>query len=416
MSALCRELDGRVDVPVLLAGRLVPGSADLELVVDSTGEQAVADALTGLGFERRGDTWARFGGCDAEVVTVTRLASWPAGVPAGEHDRMLAAAQAVEGCDRLRRLSTADELLVLAQRFARRPVPPPAAVREHLHRALVAEPWGWVTAAERAPLWRAEAAVRVAREAYDGVRTPGARELRDLAAEAGPAVQPVGGVVALSGLDGSGKSTQSHALAATLMKLGHDTSVEWTRLSFDASLDVVAAPVKAVLALRHRRARGGGPDDHDGGTATPPAPRDLRDRSPLLNHVWTGVVATANGSTQRRTTRTQLDAGRLVVRDRYVLDSVVQLHSVYGTRDDVSAQARIVERISPAPLAAFYLDLPPEVAYRRKPEEYTADELAAHAALYRREAARLGVEVVDADRDRDVIAAELTRTVWRLVT
>ena len=415
MTALRSELDGRIDVPVLLAGRRVPGSADADLVVDAAGEQPVADALTALGFERRGDVWARFGGCDAEVVTVTRLASWPAGVPAGEHARMLADASPVEGCRQLRWLSTPDELLVLAQRFARRPVTPAAQVRERLHRALVAEPWGWVVAAERAQLWRAEAAVRVGREAYDGVRTPGARELRDLAAEAGPALPPVGGVVALSGLDGSGKSTQSHALAATLMKLGHDTSVEWTRLSFDASLDVVAAPVKAVLALRHRRARGEAPDEGAGPPAAP-APRDLRDRSPLVNHVWTGVVATANGSTQRRTTRTQLDEGRLVVRDRYVLDSVVQLHSVYGTRDDVSAQARIVERISPAPLAAFYLDLPPEEAYRRKPEEYTAAELAAHAALYRREAARLGVEVVDAARDRDVIAAELTRKVWRLVT
>jgi thymidylate kinase len=414
MTDVRRELDRRLPAAVAMTGRLVPGSADVELVVDAAGVGAVDETLTALGYSRRGDVWARFSDCDADVVTVHRLDAWPAGVPVGEGQRMLTDAAPVDGCERLRWLPAPDELLVLAQRFARRPDVPSAGVREVLHRALVSDPSAWVVAAERGQLWRAEAAVRVAREAYDGVRTPGSGELRDLALEAGPVQTPRTGVVALSGLDGSGKSTQSHALAATLTKLGHDTSVEWTRLSFDASLDVVAAPVKALLALRHRGSETTAGADEPAPEAV--ASRSLRDRSPVVNHAWTAVVATANGSTQRRTTNAQLRAGRVVVRDRYVLDSVVQLHSVYGSRDDVSAQARIVERLSPAPLAAFYLDVPPAEAYRRKPEEYSEAELAAHAALYRREAQRLGVQTVDAARDRAELAAELAATVWRILT
>jgi thymidylate kinase len=328
---------------------------------------------------------------------------------------MEAEAAPVAGCTRLRWLSTPDELLLLAQRFARAPGAVPAQARERLHRVLVADPSAWVVAAGRAELWRAEAAVRIAREAYDGARLPGDRELRALCTEAGAPGLPRTGVVALSGLDGSGKSTQSHALAATLSKLGHDTSVEWTRLSFDASLDVVAAPVKALIAARRRLTAL--PESEPGAVAEPDqASRDLRDRSAVVNKVWTGVVATANGTSQRRTTLAQLRAGRIVVRDRYVLDSVVQLHSVYGGRDDVSRQAAIVERLSPPPLAAFYLEVPPDEAHRRKPEEYSVEELSAHAALYQREARRLGVEVVDAARDRADIAAELARAVWRLVS
>jgi thymidylate kinase len=414
MTDVRQELDQRLPAAVAVTGRLVPGSADVELVVDDAAAPAVEGALSSLGYSRRGEVWARFSSCDADVVTVRRLGTWPAGAPAGEPQRMLAQAMPIEGCAKLRWLAPADELLVLAQRFARRPEVPAAGVREALHRALVADPSAWVVAAERAQLWRAEAAVRVAREAYDGVRTPGSAELRDLAAEAGPVQVLRTGVVALSGLDGSGKSTQSHALAATLSKLGHDTSVEWTRLSFDASLDVVAAPVKALLALRHRGSATTVASEEPAPAAV--TPRSLRDRSPVVNHAWTAVVATANGSTQRRTTNAQLRAGRVVVRDRYVLDSVVQLHSVYGARDDVSSQARIVERLSPAPLVAFYLDVPPAEAYRRKPEEYTEAELAAHAALYRREAARLGVQTVDAARDRAELAAELGATVWRVLT
>ena len=415
MSELHCEVDGMLSVPVLVAGRHVTGYADVELVVDEHSENAVADALTRLRFERRGDVWARFHDCNADVVVTVPLHRWPGGVPGGEPDRMYADGDPVDGCRRLRWLATADELLVLAQRAARSPAPPPPIARERLHQVLVQEPSAWVTAAERAVPWRAEAAVRVARHAYDGARAPDGADLAELAVEAGPVLPARAGIVALSGLDGSGKSTQSHALAATLSKLGHDTSVEWTRLSFDAGLDRVAAPVKAVLRMRRGKSAGAsgavavGDDESD-------APRQLRARMPMVNHVWTAVVATANGRSQRNTTLRQLREGRVVVRDRYVLDSVVQLHTVYGGTTDVARQAAIVERLSPRPLAAFYLQLPPEEAYRRKPEEYTVEELAAHARLYEQQARRLGVQVVDATVERDVLAAQLSRTVWHLLT
>lgn len=405
-----RAIDDRLDRVVLVTGRRVPASADLELVVPAAAGDAVTAALSGAGFEQRGHTWARFHSCDATVVTVHDLAAWR--VPDDEVDRMTRDAVPVEGCRWLHWLSTSDELLVLARRLATETVEATPERRERLHRALVAEPASWVDAAERAERCGAAAAVRIARDAFDGARPIGNRERRELARESGQ--QPplaATGVIALSGLDGSGKSTQAHALGATLPKLGFDVSVEWTRLSFDASLDVIAAPVKAALALR----RGRSEDARDTAVDADPA-GGLRERSPVVHKTWTGVVATANGLNQRRTTRAQLQASRVVVRDRYVLDSVVQLHSVYGSRHDVSRQARVVESLSPRPLAAFYLVVPPDIARARKPEEYTVDELAAHAALYRREAERLGVSMVDATRPRDEIAAELARTVWSLLT
>jgi thymidylate kinase len=413
MTAVARELDDQLTGPVLAFGRRVHSRADLALVVTGPAAGEISHVLSAAGFERRGDTWARFRDCDADVVTVTELQSWPAGVPDGEPSRFLTGSTEMAGSSRLRWLSLPDELLVAALRFARRPSPVPAEVRQRLHRALVAEPSAWVMAAELAGRWGAEAAVRLARDAYDGARTLTEADRRDLAAEAGAAAVPRVGVVALSGLDGSGKSTQAHALAATLTKLGHDTSLEWTRLSFDARLDRVAAPVKAALAWRHGRSAGrSAPAGADVGVAS----KQLRARSRLVHDAWTGVVATANGSVQRRTTLAQLRAGRVVVRDRYVLDSVVQLQSVYGVDRDVSAQARIIERLSPAPLAAFLLELPAEEAHRRKPEEYSAAELAAHAARYEREADRLGVTRINALRPRADIAADLARAVWRHLT
>src|SRR5205085_7646797 len=66
-----------------------------------------------------------------------------------------------------------------------------------------------------------------------------------------------GPVVSFSGLDGSGKSSQAQALRDALLQLGYDVAVKWTRISYNPSLDVIAAPVKRVL----RRGGGEGGDD-----------------------------------------------------------------------------------------------------------------------------------------------------------
>ena len=405
---LAGALDERLEAPVLVTGRQVPGREDLQLVADEAGAAQLQRVLSSLGFESRGRIWARFDHCDADVVSVYSLADWR--VPVREVERLARDAVAVDGCRRLHWLSTSDELLVLSRRMSTEDIDADPARREQLHRALVTRPSAWVDAAEHAELWGVPTAVNIARGAFDGARTVGARDRRELARETGetrPA--PRTGVIALSGLDGSGKSTQAHALAATLPKLGHDVSLEWLRLAFNPSLNTIAAPVKAALALR--RARPGTPTG-DGAGRGHDAARGLRDRSRTVHQAWTGVVATANGVSQRRTTRAQLQQRRFVVRDRYVLDSVVQLHSDYGARHDVSAQARLIETLSPEPLLAFYLDVPPDVAHNRKPEEYDVAELTAHAALYRREADRLGVATIDAARSRDEVAAEIARIVW----
>lgn len=75
-----------------------------------------------------------------------------------------------------------------------------------------------------------------------------------------------GGVlVTLSGLDGSGKSTQAAALASSLDALGHSVEVVWTNLGATRLLAAVAAPARAVL-----RAAGRGPA----------APRPAHDQAP----------------------------------------------------------------------------------------------------------------------------------------
>jgi len=223
-----------------------------------------------------------------------------------------------------------------------------------------------------------------------------------------------GGVIALSGIDGSGKSTQAAHLADSLHLLGHPTTVEWSRITFEPALRRIGAVPRTLLRWYHGGGRpvapgavGRGAEDVGASAAAA-----LRRRHPALNQAWALVVAVIHGAAQRRALRPHLRQGRVVVRDRYVLDAMVQLADVYGRQHQVRMQWAVLRRLCPRPIAAFWLDLDPREAFRRKPEEYSVEELAAHRRRYEVAHERIGVVRVDAGRPPEVIAAEMARHVW----
>jgi thymidylate kinase len=143
------------------------------------------------------------------------------------------------------------------------------------------------------------------------------------------------------------------------------------------------------------------------------AGRDLRQNSRLLTNLWAGVVALANGLTQRRIVRYHQRRGAIVICDRYLLDSAVHLRFRYGQDEALTWQKRIVRLLSPAPTRAYYIDVPPEVALYRKAEQYDLAQLDIQAGLYRQEHARLGARKVDGLLAPEVLCEEIARDVWR---
>ncbi len=57
--------------------------------------------------------------------------------------------------------------------------------------------------------------------------------------------------------------------------------------------------------------------------------------------------------------------------------------------------------LSPSPVLAFFLDVPPETALERKQDQWNVDELGLHGELYREEAARLGVTRLDGAKPKE---------------
>jgi thymidylate kinase len=219
----------------------------------------------------------------------------------------------------------------------------------------------------------------------------------------------------VSGLDGSGKSTQAEGLARSLQALGYPTVVTWTSLLSSPALNVLAAPARLLVRLRS--------GSNDPGPTAEPEPRDeraspasaLRTRSATLTLGWTLVVTLLNAWSHNRATRAHLARGRVVICDRYLLDSFVQLRDRYGSDRRWRLHRLLLRVLSPRPLRAYFLDLDPDLAYGRR-ADYSLDRTRRRAGFYRAEHAALGVRRLDATRPPAELCAEIADDVWAALT
>ncbi|HEV3228153.1 MAG TPA: hypothetical protein VGY97_01665, partial [Solirubrobacteraceae bacterium] len=393
----------------LVFGSLPGQGRDLDLLVRSPEHGAIGEALARGGFERERDEWVRFAECSVEVVELVPAARWH--LPDAELGALFDDAVAIDGFERLVRPAAHHALLILARRLAGGDGRLDAKRRARLETVLRDDASAWEAAGRRADAWGAGLALEQLRRVHGtGVpapRTARARAVAEYAARAGASPlrtvltvgrlqiprRARGHVIAISGLDGAGKSSQAQALAGTLDMLGYESATAWTRITYEGWVWRLAWPAKRALTRplaqlqRWARRPGGaaGPESR-AGDAGPPGPasragdsgpvssdagmssdpslstdfdpvKRLRQRSRLLTELWTGVIALANGISQRRLTRSELRRGRVVVCDRYTLDSVVALRFLYGESRPFALQRRLIGLLSPKPTRAYLLDV-----------------------------------------------------------
>jgi thymidylate kinase len=429
VSEIVELVSGSIRQRVLVVGSLPPGGRDLALIVRPCEERALAESLTAAGLARRGLQWASFFDCSAylvELIPTRRLS-----LPAGELDALYAEAGPIgwDGeLDFIVRPTPHHLLLLLARRLVREGRLHPKR-RARIDNALIEDPDAWTKADSRASLWgldRALALLERTHRTNDPVplsdrllalfelvaSTRGSSEKVDLLRRPLAAGIPRRNlVIAISGLDGAGKSFQARALQNTLELLVCPTVVEWTPLGQNRAIEIARSAKKLVQRF-----------DHD----TPPAEpvlalsyadlpanpaRRLRERSALITQLWTLFVVLVNAGFHRRPTLRYPFAGKVVIFDRYVCDSSAWLSFWYGAERRFSVQKGVLRALSPQPLRSFFLNVRPEVALIRKGEMSLA-ELRRMVDLYWEESNRLGVRVMDGEEPPTEIAAEIARQVW----
>lgn len=398
--------------PVLVFGDLPPASRDIDVLVKDEDLAAVERSLRDLGFVGRGHAWVKFHRGHVTAVDLFAGSSWQ--LPPDELRAVFADAAEETGLpDGVVRPAAHHRLLLLARRLDWG-----GAIDERRGRRLAGAMDGVDEARERAAAWGLAAPLErlLAGETQPRpvvVDRPRLRLRRKR--------RPV--VVALSGIDGSGKSSLAEGLQRVLGELGMPVTVVWARLEWSTlhesrALARIAAPVKAVINLMSREGER---------APTPPAPKSwldvapteravdpagrLRERSALVTTGWTAVVAALHAYEQRRVVRAAGPDG-VVVCDRYTLDSVVHLQRAYGGDRSLPLANRVLMWLSPRADVAILLDVPADVAIARKQDEFDEAELASHAERYRALCRSVGVRPIDATAPAWTILDAVATDVW----
>lgn len=427
MSA--RLVEQYAEEKVVVYGTPPPLGRDLDVVASDAVVRRLAQALRDNRYASSNKTWVKFTGSAVQAVDLTAASAW--GLSPDAQRQLFGAAIPLPGSQHLCRPAPAHLLLIEARRLVLSDgvLTPRSRDRvavvsaEHLaawdEADLVADQWGARSALAclRREMAGETVEPRIVRQAaravlkHRGHRRPKVAQLR----------RRLGGcqrghLVAVSGLDGSGKSGQAQRLAEALDQLGHETVVVWTRLGSGERLRLAAAPVKGLFSkLTPANSSAVVSSRYAAHVEAPDTVRASRERHRWLTFCWVLVVVLDHLVEQHRGVSGHLRSGRVVVCDRWTLDSLAHLRYRYAASTDLRVHAALLRRLAPAPDAAFLLEVPGAVAHQRKPDQYTCEQLEQQALLYGDSARQLGVTRVDGTAPVEHIAATLGDCAWRAV-
>ncbi|MDX6533618.1 MAG: hypothetical protein QOF68_1362 [Gaiellales bacterium] len=381
----------------------------------------------GIGRRRWTEQWVSFDGAKTHVVDLNPAERW--GVAADALERLFYEAPALDGYRNVRRPSAHHGLILLARRSGRGGGPLFPKQESKLDAITAGDAGAWERAFAIAPDWHCRSSVAGLRSRYLGAGPGRAQRVR---AALEPALKgqhrfarlavaarslalprrPL--VVGLSGVDGSGKSTQVNALRATLDDLGVPTELGWKPVGHGAGVRFLRRSVKRLLGAGPH----GGPaesmvEEAPALTWDPnPVSRRVRERSPALTSAWAACVAVSTASAYRRAELRCRISRKALICDRHSLDTAAHLVFQYGERRRPTLAIRLSDLITPRADVAFHVDVPADVARSRKQLQYTGEQLERLVELYALERTRLGIPRLDGASPAEELAERIARDVW----
>ncbi len=241
-------------------------------------------------------------------------------------------------------------------------------------------------------------------------RRSAAEKLRDLAGVASQIIpgrlglrHRPGSFVCLCGIDGSGKSSQAEAAIAALRECEIPSHLVWMRGGYAPATEAV----KRLLRRASRRIP----------TADDAKAKVRVYRSGPLRWFWAWWVAGEQILGGLLRIRVPRWLGRTAIAERFVPDTLADLTERLGDPDFADrVPARLMARLAPQPDLILLLDLPGDVAFARKPDDWSPEVLEERRQLYRRIVARHPqVVVLDARHPLAELEHEVVDRVLSLV-
>ena len=208
-------------------------------------------------------------------------------------------------------------------------------------------------------------------------------------------------LIAFSGLDGAGKSTQIALLEIRWRSLGHDVRVLWSRPGYTPGMNFLKLTLRRCLGRRIA------PSGRN-------AQRSRAFANPLVRRVWLVLSLADLIVVYGVWVRVQRVRSRRVICDRYIVDALVDF-KVNFPEDDVEAWWlwRLLASVAPQPDSHFLFLVSVEEAVKRsrskaEPFPDAPPVLEKRLDAYRRLAAGGGFHVLDGQQS----VSELQRRVF----
>lgn len=207
-------------------------------------------------------------------------------------------------------------------------------------------------------------------------------------------------LIAFSGIDGAGKSTQVHLLTETLVQHGYKPVCLWTRGGYTGPFNTLKFLTRKVL----------------GNKAVPSGRSEQRTRmfrKPWVRNVWLTLAMLDLILAYVVYIRFVKLTGRTVIADRYLWDTWIDFTLNFPGTDFASWRIwRFLQSFTPRPDHVFALMVPVEESVHRslrknEPFPDAEEVLEERIAHYRRISREPGWQVIDCTRPINDVAEEI---------
>jgi thymidylate kinase len=184
-------------------------------------------------------------------------------------------------------------------------------------------------------------------------------------------------LVALCGIDGTGKSTQSELLQDRLLASGRSAAVLWCRWD-----PLLARPAVRLLDRLSRRGSQQSAGSGSSGRESDDGRRALKRRllaSPVVRWMWTTLMVLDYGLQVAPKLHRARRKAEVVIVDRYRHDVLIDL----SAGGELAATPRLLRWLLPDPDLIVVLDVDEQVALARKPDSPDLVYLEQRRRLYR---------------------------------
>jgi thymidylate kinase len=234
---------------------------------------------------------------------------------------------------------------------------------------------------------------KIVRDSHDGARKRASNVVRTLAwgVKQKSGVRPQRGrLIAVSGLDGAGKTAHIRALSAAMETSEVINRVVWSRCG--------CSPLYRALSRVASRILPGARDAVQNRSAGAQHATPLQ--KSFARSAWAWANALDLALLYQWKVRLPLLTGKVVIADRYTADAAVEIAARVGVSDPMSLPAvRVLMTLAPTPGSAYLLDLPAEVAAFRSADPEDVWPMLGQRQLYRRFADATRMHLLDVSGD-----------------